>query len=100
MKKLMKNSQLSALLGIVLCFIAVLVAQQPAASSGRLPLIYNSTDSRRDFTMPRSIAMMSSSGTCATPFGREAISVSFSRAMIIRKVEVRGASPAFIEAFI
>jgi tetratricopeptide (TPR) repeat protein len=35
MKKLMKNSQLPALLGIVLCFSAVLVAQQPAVGSGK-----------------------------------------------------------------
>jgi tetratricopeptide (TPR) repeat protein len=35
MNQLMKNSRLPALLGIVLCFSAVLVAQQPAAGSGK-----------------------------------------------------------------
>ena len=32
------------------------------------------------------------------PFGRAAMSVSFSLARIMRRVETRGASPAFIEA--
>ena len=32
------------------------------------------------------------------PLGRAAMSMSFSRARIMRSVEVRGASPAFIEA--
>src|ERR1700722_232276 len=56
-------------------------------------------DSRRDFTMPRSMAMMSSSGTWSMPLGRDAMSVSFSLAMIMRKVEVRAAVPAFIDSF-
>ena len=71
-----------------------------AASSGRLPCSYNTTDSRRDFTIPRNMPMISSSGTASTPFGRAAMSMSFSRAMIIRTVDVRAASPAFIETFI
>src|SRR6185312_844116 len=55
-------------------------------------------DSRRDFTIPRSMVEMSSSGTLSMPFGRAAMSVSFRRARIIRRVDVRAASPAFIEA--
>src|SRR3984885_15444447 len=57
-------------------------------------------DSRRDFTMPRSMAMISSSGILSMPLGRAAMSVSFSLAMIMRRVEVRSAVPAFIDSFI
>ena len=41
-----------------------------------------------------------SSGTLSTPEGRAAMSTSFSFAMIIRTVEVRGASLASIASFI
>ena len=50
--------------------------------------------------MPRSMAMISSSGTWSMPFGRAAMSVSFSFAITMRKVEVRAAVPAFIDSFI
>jgi hypothetical protein len=79
--------------------ITAISAPSLAASSGRLPWVYSSTDSRRDFTMPRSMATISSSGTLSTPLGRAAMSVSFSLAMIMRRVEVRGAVPAFIDSF-
>ena len=46
------------------------------------------------------MAVMASSGTGSPPLGRAAMSVSFRRAMIMRMVEVRGASPARMEAFI
>ena len=70
-----------------------------AANSGRFPCTYSTTDSRRDFTIPRSMPTTSSSGTAVTPFGRAAISRSFNFASIIRNVDVRGASPAFIDVF-
>ena len=54
---------------------------------------------RRDFTMPRRTPITSSSPIAVTPFGRAAMSASFSLARIMRSVEVRAVSPAFIDPF-
>ncbi len=48
--------------------------------------------------MPRSIATISPSATLSMPFGRAAMSMSFSLAVIIRKVETSGASRASMAA--
>ena len=53
----------------------------------------------RDFTMPRSIAAIAAGPVDGGP-GRAAMSISFSFAVIMRMVEMRGASPARIDALI
>ena len=79
--------------------ITAISASSLAASSGRPPCSYSTTDSRRDFTIPRNRPVISSSATAVMPFGRAAMSAFFSLARIMRSVEVRGASPAFIDVF-
>src|SRR5215472_4274628 len=95
-------STASAIAASSICFgrkvsMIAISASSLSTRSCRCPWRYSSTDSRRDFTMPRSMPMISSSGTCSMPFGRAAMSRSFSRARIMRRVEVRGASLAFID---